>query len=320
MERKKIALKTFDIFELKQKNKKITIKNILSFILFLNIVFFGYINEINASTVNTDSFINTNGIVIDNDEFRNLINLGFTRSEIMNMTNKEYNENKNLVGVVVSTNDKYYRVTTKYDNNGDIISTYFEEISESIYNNVNESIFNSISFHSVDGYSETNYKKMKSQIISLAYGYRYKMSVEWKHIPSTRSYDIIGIGIDTSVYITSDITFQQNYCYRSGSCSSSNVSFVNRTATGGSALFKLPTSSSITSMDSYIYFTIGKSSTSTTLNTLYAYGDYSHAVKTTSSSNSSYYSINKNGLILGSSIIESYDEVPITKATWTGLW
>ena len=66
----------------------------MSFILFLNIVFFGYINEINASTVNTDSFINTNGIVIDNDEFRNLINLGFTRSEIMNMTNKEYNENK----------------------------------------------------------------------------------------------------------------------------------------------------------------------------------------------------------------------------------
>lgn len=317
---KKIESKIIDIFELKQETKKITIKNILNFVLFLNILFFGYISEVNAVVVDIDNFVNANGIVIDNKEFNNLINLGFTRNEIMNMTNKEYNENKNLIGMVVSTNDRYYRVTTKYDNNNDIISTYFEEISEYTYNNVNDSIFSFISFQSVDGYSETNYKKMKSQIISVAYGYRYKMSVEWKNIPSTRSYDIIGIGIDTNVYISSDITFQQNYCYKSGSCSSSNVSIVNRTTTGGSALFKLPTSSSITSMDSYIYFTVGKSSTSATLNTLYAYGDYSHAVKNTSSSNSSYYSINKNGLILGSSIIESYDEVPVTKATWTGTW
>ena len=73
-------------------------------------------------------------------------------------------------------------------------------------------------------------------------------------------------------------------------------------------------------MDSYIYFMVSKSSTSATLNTMYAYGDYSHAVKNTSSSNSNYYSINKGGLNLYSSIIESYDEVPVTKATWTGTW
>ena len=279
----------------------------------------GFINEVSADEINANDFVNNNGIIITTTEYDNLINLGFTESEISNMSITEFNENKDLIGSVVSTNDKYYRVITKYDNDNNIISTISEEISEYAYNN-NNLIFDSISPLSIDGYSETNYKKMRSQIISLTYGYRYKMSVEWKNIPSTRSYDIIGIGIDTNVYISSDITFQQNYCYNSGSCSSSNVSVIKNSTTGGAALFKLPTSSSITSMDSYLYFMVDKTSSSTTLNTMYAYGDYSHAVENTSSSNSNKYSINKGGLNLYSSIIESYDEVPITKATWTGTW
>ena len=317
MNKKKKTKKEIKLFD--QGGQKNTIRNIYIFILILSITLIGFINKVSADEININVFVNNNGIVITTTEYENLINLGFTESEILNMTITEFNENKDLIGNVVSTNDKYYRVITRYDNDNNIISTTSEEISEYAYNN-NDLMFNSISPLSIDGYSETNYKKMRSQIISLTYGYRYKMSVEWKNIPSTRSYDIIGIGIDTNVYISSDITFQQNYCYSSGSCSSSNVSVIKNTTTGGAALFKLPTSSSITSMDSYIYFMVSKSSTSATLNTMYAYGDYSHAVKNTSSSNSNYYSINKGGLNLYSSIIESYDEVPVTKATWTGTW
>ena len=113
--------------------------------------------------------------------------------------------------------------------------------------------------------------------------------------------------------------FQQNYCYSSGSCSSSNVSVLKNSTTGGAALFKLPTSSSITSMNSYIYFMVSKTSNDT-LKSMYAYGDYAHAVKNTSSSNSSYYTINKTGLNLYSSIVDKYDEIPVAKATWTGTW
>ena len=317
MEKKNITKKEINLFD--QGDQKNTIRNIYSFILILSITLIGFINKVSADEININVFVNNNGIVITTTEYENLINLGFTESEILNMTITEFNENKDLIGNVVSTNDKYYRVITRYDNDNNIISTTSEEISEYAYNS-NDLMFNSISPLSIDGYSETNYKKIRSQIISLTYGYRYKMSVEWKNIPSTRSYDIIGIGIDTNVYISSDITFQQNYCYNSGSCSSSNVSVIKNTTTGGAALFKLPTSSSITSMDSYIYFMVSKSSSSATLNTMYAYGDYSHAVKNTSSSNSNYYSINKGGLNLYSSIIESYDEVPVTKATWTGTW
>ena len=187
------------------------------------------------------------------------------------------------------------------------------------YLSYDDKVVDALFFSTSNGYTETSYKKMTTQIILLSYGYRFKNTVEWKNIPSTRSYDIIGIGIDTSVYISSDIVFQQNYCYSSGSCSSSNVSVLKNSTTGGAALFKLPTSSSITSMNSYIYFMVSKTSNDT-LKSMYAYGDYAHAVKNTSSSNSSYYTINKTGLNLYSSIVDKYDEIPVAKATWTGTW
>ena len=216
MDKRNITKKEIKLFD--QGGQKNTIRNIYIFILILSITLIGFINKVSADEININVFVNNNGIVITTTEYENLINLGFTESEILNMTITEFNENKDLIGNVVSTNDKYYRVITRYDNDNNIISTTSEEISEYAYNN-NDLMFNSISPLSIDGYSETNYKKMRSQIISLTYGYRYKMSVEWKNIPSTRSYDIIGIGIDTNVYISSDITFQKKYCYSSGSCS-----------------------------------------------------------------------------------------------------
>lgn len=293
-------------------------KKMSNLVFIIVLILTSFISTVNAQEININNIINNNGITITETEYNNLINLGFTDNEILNMKNNEFEENKNLMGSVVSTNDKYYKITTKYDRENNIISNTAEEINEYIYNNYNL-ITNQAIPRSSNGYTETSYKKMTTQIIQLSYGYRYKNTVEWKNIPSTRSYDLIGIGIDTSVYISSDIVFQQNYCYSNGSCSSSNVSSIKNSTTGGAALFKLPTSSSITSMNSYIYFMVSKSSNAT-LNSMYAYGDYSHAVKNTSSSNSNYYSINKMGLNLYSSIVDDYDEIPVAKATWTGTW
>lgn len=294
-------------------------KKIYNLILTLGIALISFSNMVNAEEINPNIIINNNGITIAKSEYNNLIKLGFTENEILNMSQNEFDENKNLGGQVVSTNDKYYKVITNYDKHNNVISTRTEEINKNIYNN-HSLIFNEISPLSVDGYSETSYKKMRTQIILLTYGYRYKMTIEWKNMPRVRSYDIIGIGIDNNVYISSNVIFQQNYCYSNGSCSSSNASNIKKTSTGGAALFKLPSSSSITSMDSYLYFMIDKTSSSTTINKMYAYGDYSHAIENTSSSNTNYYSISNGGLNLYSSIINSYDAVPVTKAEWTGTW
>lgn len=54
----------------------------------------------------------------------------------------------------------------------------------------------------------TSSKKMITTIISINNCYRYKVSLEWTKIPSTRSYDIIGLGIDNTVKVYSIPVFQ----------------------------------------------------------------------------------------------------------------
>lgn len=44
------------------------------------------------------------------------------------------------------------------------------------------------------GYTETNYKKMTTTILKNGTKYKYQVLLNWKLLPATRSYDIIGIG------------------------------------------------------------------------------------------------------------------------------
>ena len=67
------------------------------------------------------------------------------------------------------------------------------------------------------GYIETGAKKMTTRIISTNGRYRYKVDLEWKSMPKVRSYDILGMCIENNVSIYSNVYFQQNYCYSSGS-------------------------------------------------------------------------------------------------------
>ena len=262
-------------------------------------------------------FKNNNDISITKTEYINLVNLGFSENEILNMTKDEYMSNRDLDGNIVSSTTKYYKNQIVYDYNHNIISKTNIEVSEDEYFNSN---FNETTIMGFSpGYTETIYNKVTTNIISVLNKYRYKVSVVWKSMPSNRSYDIIGIGIDSDVYIYSDITFQQNYSYNNGVNSSSNFSVPKKTSTGGAAFFPLPTSTSIISMESYLYFTVDKVH-SGTLNSLYAYGDYSHATSSVSSSNSSNYSINQNGINLFSTIYYNYDAIPVARAHWTGTW
>ena len=241
-----------------------------------------------------NTIVNNNNIFITEIEYQNLLNLGFTDNEIMNMSLKEFEENKILQGEIVSQN------------------TIYMDEQNNILNN-NASVFG---FQT--GYIETASKKMTTTIISVNGKYRYKITLEWKKMPSTRSYDIIGIGIDTNVKINSAIYFQQNFCYSTNNCSSSIVNTVNSTSTGATSTFQLP-SSTIVSLSSYLYFDVSKNTTST-ITQLNAYGDYSHATKNISKSNSNNHSINRGGILLDSSISDYYDSIATAKAIWTGSW
>lgn len=255
-----------------------------------------------------------NNISISKEDYNNLINLGFTPNEIENMNEEEYNINKAIEGRVVSSITEYYETKTEYDRNNTIISTTSKKITGLDYENKN----NKVDLKGYNGYIETNYKKMTTQIIQLQNSYRYKISLEWKTIPKNRNYDIIGIGITSNVFIGSSVIFQQNYCLKNGNCATTG-GIIKKTATGGAALFQLPTSSSVNSLSSYLYFDVNKN-TSATITELYAYGDYAHSTTSVNNISSSDYSINTSGIAIGTKFTTKFDEIPVAKAYWQGNW
>ncbi len=236
--------------------------------------------------------VNNNGISIYKNEYANLLNLGFTDEEIYNMHIAEFENNKNLKGNIVSQNIVYL----SEDNPQKMIGLYRIQ----------------------NGNVTTLSKKLTTTIIEVNDKYRYKVSLSWITIPSTRSYDIIGIGMDTSVKDYENPTFQQNFCYSNNNCSSSNTYTINSSASGIGVSFKLPTQN-LVSLNSYMYYDVLKRNNAV-LTSQNAYGDYAHAIRTISESDANNYFVNRSGILLDSSIANYYDSMQTAIARWTGSW
>jgi len=247
---------------------------------------------------------NNKGVEITEESYKNLQNLGFTEKQILYMEQEEYDANKDLQGEVVSEKTMYLKE----------IDSKTVEISEEEYNAPGISLFGMTA-----GYTETGAKKMTTTIVSVNSQYRYKVDLEWKSMPVVRSYDIIGIGMNTNVKIDGGLYFRETYCYTSGICDTNTSRNEKITSSGGAASFKLPSDKTVNYLATYLYYDILKN-TSSTIKTLNAYGDYSHATKTITSANSTKYEINNSGIVLDSSISSYYDEISLAKAVWTGSW
>lgn len=232
-------------------------------------------------------YTNNNGIEISEVEYNNLLNLGFTDNEIQYMSETEFLANKDLVGQIVSQETTF------------------------IQNNITP-------FGLQPGYVEDPARILTTTIVAVSDRYRYKVSLEWQQIPSARSHDVIGIGIDSNVSIYSNLYFQQNFCYSSTNCSSTGAFTQNVSSTGASATFQLP-STSIVSMNSYLYFSVAKNTTSI-ITQLNAYGDYAHAMQNVTLANATNHTINRGGINHASSVSSYYDTFPVAKAIWTGSW
>jgi hypothetical protein len=224
--------------------------------------------------------------------------------------------------VVVSENIKYYKTVT-YKNNNQLYSLNNNFISETF--EVSEEEFNlglknsNIVLYGYSGVIETNYKKMTTTIASNGNYYRYKVVLNWKNIPATRSYDIIGIGFLGSVKVRNDLNFIQEYCTSSSSCTSSTANYPQIFTSGAGTTFKLPTGT-LTSLKQTLYFDVEKNTTSTII-LQEAYGDYSHATSSISLTNAKKFSVVANvGISLNSSITSYYDAIGVAKAGWEGTW
>jgi len=273
---------------------------------------------INVSAAGSTYYTNYNNIEMTEQEYNNLVQLGFTENEIYLMDLETFNDNKDIEATLISENVKYYKTTT-VTRNGVSTSTS-EEITKDEYTRASKEPIQSRA--SYDGIITTNYKTFRTNISYLnQYEYRYKSTMNWTTIPSTRSYDIIAIGFQQAyVQLNSTIYFQQQYTTSSGSSSTSITCVPLEFSTGASAVFKLP-SGTLSALSSYIYYDVTKANDNITVTEMEAGGDYSHATSSISQTNAKKHSVNHGtGIVLDSSIEDYYDGIPVATATWYGTW
>ena len=252
--------------------------------------------------------VNYNGIHMTVDEYMTLLNLGFTENQIYYMDEETYELNKDLDATLLGQTTKYYK--TVYPTYG---TSYTVEVTEEEYNNAGNEVL------LPTGIVETTYKTIVSSIAQNGSKYRYTVSTLWKIMPSTRSYDIIGIGFSDPVYISSSVYFSFTYANSAGAYTTSTQYYNKKSlSTGGAAVYKLP-SGTIKSLSATLYFDVSKS-TSNTITTLGICGDYAHATSSVPAANISDYSIGISGINLGTSITSYYDATPCamqyTNVSW----
>jgi hypothetical protein len=277
-------------------------KSIALYVFVTLLTFCLYTNSVNAA-----DYTNYFGIEMTNTQYNNLYNQGFSEDEIYYMNEETFNENKDLTASLESVNSKYYK-SIYTDLNG-IPQTV--EITESEYNNGSNNL--------IRGWVETEYKRMDAYITKRDNTYfRYKVTVNWKSMPSVRSYDIIGLAFtDDLVTIVGNVRFQFNYCVSNGTCYADGT-FYNKQKkyNGGSAVYKLPTNA--VSLSSTLYFDVAKNTTDTITMQL-IHGDYAHATSNVSSSIYNNHNMTTGGLSLGTSA-PYYDAIPCADTGWTGTW
>lgn len=262
----------------------------------------------------SDDYVNYHGIIINEEEYSNLLGLGFTEEEIYYMESEEFNANKDIESTLEASTTKYYVSTTRYDSLGRVEFSNTTEVTEAEYND------SGIMPRNGTAQIDTAYKRMITTISQAGTKYRYKVTLTWKQMPKVRSYDIIAIGlIPSHVYINDVVHFNQTYCISNSCTNTSNYSMDNYSIAGAAVSFKLPTSTSITGLRSYFYYDVSKEYDGT-LTVMYADGDYAHATQTVTASQATGYYVNQAGIMLDEGVVDYYDAISSAEARWTGSW
>jgi len=274
--------------------------------LYSYILMFLFVVSLSTGQIKAAQYENYYGVEMTNEQYNNLLELGFSEEEIYYMDEQTFTENKDMLATLVSRTEKYYK-SVYTDLNGNSYST---EVSAEEYENQ--------SSIQTRGYVETEYKKVVSSLSQLDNQFRYKVSTSWKMMPSVRSYDIIGVGHLDPVYIPGAVNFYYTYCIASGECITDRTYYnKQRTGGGGSAVYKFP--STARSMTAVLYYDVSKNTTDT-ITYLEICGDYAHATATVSSTQYNNHAIAIEGILLGTSTSNYYDAIPCAVSAWSGSW
>ena len=276
---------------------------------------------VNAS--NEVYYINRNNIEMTETEYNNLLGLGFSESYIDSMDMNEFLANKDIEGTVLSEAVKFIKTSTIM-RNGITIKTTEEITEEEARELQSHKIINrDPAGNYYDGMIMNNVILMTTKIVGLDDEYmRFMNTIEWLVLPSNKHHDIIGIGFDSSlVQFGSIIVCKQEWVdeeYVHGFDYTCAPKYVN---TGGLAVIKLP-DVTVQSLESNLYFNVMKQNGAGTITSLYAVGDYAHAVSDVTPTNLlSHISVNdSSGIIIDATYASYFEAISPAVAAFIGTW
>lgn len=282
-----------------------------------------------ATVVNASNevyYTNNQNIEMTEQEYNNLLGLGFTERQISNMDQNEFLANKDIEGTVLSTGTKYYKYTTVMRNG--IESKNVTEVTKEEALKEQEKQSHNIPTRGpvgsyYDGVSATYVLEIKTKIIGVNNTYmRYKVDSEWLVMPSYRYHDIIGIGIEpTKVEIASIIVFKESWRTASDVYGYDLSCYPKTELTGGSAIMQLP-SGSMQSISSYLYFNVRKKDNVGTITELNMCGDYAHATASVNPNDvfNHYHMYLISGINIDYPYDLDYDDIMPACASFVGTW
>ena len=275
---------------------------------------------VNAS--NEVYYINRKNVEMTEREYNNLLSLGFSENYIDGMDQDEFMENKDLEGTTLAEAKKYIKTSTIMRNG--IKITTSEEITEEEARKLQEHNMNRDPYGNYyDGMILNDVILMTSRISGVGDTMmRFMNTVEWQTLPTTRYYDIIGIGFDQNkVQFGTIIVCRQEWVTEDGGHDGDNTCSPKYVSTGGLAVIKLP-EDTIQSLESTIYFNVIKQNNVGTITSLYAVGDYAHAVSNVTPTDlMSHISINDSvGIIIDATYASYFEGISAAVASFNGTW
>lgn len=258
-------------------------------------------------------YVNSNGIEMTEQEYDNLLSVGFTEFQIKNMSLSEFNDNKDLHGQVEASVKKYYKTVT---------NTLTGKVIESREASYDEFLREKENPTRDTGFIMTSWIQMTNNIITISdYYKRYKADMFWMSMPPVRSYDTFAIGFNDYEIevISSVVALTIVYTYSDGTDVTQTAGYSQKiTSKGAGVSFKLP-SDTIVGLSSYMYYNIGKI-TSSEVTSLISCSDYVHANRTSTLARATDYTLDFFGIVRGVSMDGYYNYQNCAQASWEGSW
>ena len=281
------------------------------FIFLLVVIFIPF--TVHGLSREKEFYVNSNGIEMTEQEYDNLLSVGFTEFQIKNMSLSEFNDNKDLHGQVEASVKKYYKTVT---------NTLTGKVIESREASYDEFLREKENPTRDTGFIMTSWIQMTNNIITISdYYKRYKADMFWMSMPPVRSYDTFAIGFNDYEIevISSVVALTIVYTYSDGTDVTQTAGYSQKiTSKGAGVSFKLP-SDTIVGLSSYMYYNIGKI-TSSEVTSLISCSDYVHAFRTSTLARATDYTLDFFGIVRGASMDDYYTYQNCAQASWEGSW